>query len=101
MTITEYDEMEGMEGHIEDVPYELEEFDKKSLSEIKDMISGNLYENGKTVEEHLTFLEHLISKCEETIRNELEGGEGVGHLQRDLTRIKKIYDELTKIGEKF
>ena len=75
--------------------YELEPFDRDSLKEINNMITNNLYNDEKTIAEHLEFLEQLCNKLENKQLAEGEIGYTNYTLIKTIREVKRMMDVLS------
>jgi len=91
---SDFDEVMNMNVSPASSLYEMEDFHRDSLNEIRRMIRHNLYEDSSIVSEHIMFLEHLLEKLQEILDNEQKVGESAIHLKRDITDITRLLNAL-------
>ncbi|MFC1728391.1 hypothetical protein ACFLZ7_02925 [Nanoarchaeota archaeon] len=78
-------------------PYILEQYERRSIDEIRRGIENHDYVDIRIIKDHLEFLEHLIFKIEH-IRNQERAGDNITkELDQDLAEINKVKQELAHI----
>lgn len=80
--------------------YEIPEHDIESCREIRKRIQEGSYKDIEEVRDHLEFLEDLIEKVKNIIL--VEEREGIVNLslKRDFTKIRDIYNDLSRVLDK-
>ncbi len=74
-------------------PYELESYDRQSISDIKNSISHRFYKDKRVIKDHIEFLEHLLYKIE-LIRDEEKLNGYLINLDEDIKEINKLINRL-------
>lgn len=77
--------------------YELEKHERESCVEIRGRIIAGKYTDSEQVREHLEWLENLIERVGNIIK--IESKEGISNLslQRDYSKIKNLYNDLSRV----
>lgn len=96
---SDFDEVMNMNVNPSTSLYEMEEFHRESLREIKRMLSDDSYSDSQVVADHIMFLEHLLEKLQEILSNEQKLGESAIHLRRDMSDINRLLNALYELKD--
>ena len=82
-------------------PFELEQYDRDSLEEIKRCLKLRKYKDKDSVKEMLDFVENLANKINVAASNEKKENKTTWELESDLVDIHKIFDQLNALLQQF
>jgi hypothetical protein len=77
--------------------YDLEQFDKDSLAEIKEMIAGKKYKDSQQLRDHMEYVEDLIGRLTRILEDEAKEEIANLTLRHDLQKIKELYAAMSAI----
>jgi hypothetical protein len=78
-------------------PYELELYERESLSEIKKSIENHHYVDKQIMKDHMEFLEHLLFKLQHIKNEEQIRGNLTKELDDDIYEIQQLINELSAL----
>ncbi len=81
-------------------PGHMEQYDRRSLDEVRNKIAQRAYRDGQEVRDHLLFLERLADKLQNKLHTEQSDGETGWSLNRDLTKVKDTFKILARLLDK-
>lgn len=79
--------------------YNLEYYERDSISEIKKIIAQKGYKNRQQIESHMQFLENLADKLKDKISLQKGLGEVSWGLERDFEDVKQLFSILGNLIE--
>jgi hypothetical protein len=77
--------------------YELEQFDRDSIAEIKRLINAKEYKDAKQLRDHMEYVEDLIGRLTRILEDEAKEDIANLSLRHDLMKIKDLYSEMSAI----
>jgi hypothetical protein len=80
--------------------YELVKHERESCIEIRKRITAQSYKDPDEIREHLELIEDLLGKIENIINVEVKEGLSNLSLQRDYSKIKNLYNDLSRVLDK-
>lgn len=80
--------------------YELEQVDKDSLAEIRNLLKEGKYKDPDYLRDHIEYLEDLIQKLTRILQEEKKMGKLNLTLEHDIIKIKELFDELERLLDK-
>jgi hypothetical protein len=83
------------------IPYELEQYERDSIEDIKRMLKKKKYRDKALVQESLEFIEKLANKMNVAINNEKKENKTTWELEADLADVKKLFDQLNTLLNDF
>lgn len=95
------DEMIDLERGVVPAPYEMEQYDRSSLDEIKRMIVNEQYDDANVVQEHISFLERLSSRLTVILNEERSNGLPSLDLRKNIEEINNLRNVLSTLRNKF
>jgi hypothetical protein len=91
----EVDDEEVINREFDD--YEMPNYDRNSLKEIRKKLDAEDYSHLKDVTDHQEFLENMTNSLVEIMQNEKKAGKVNWELERQIEDIKAMYFELEKL----
>lgn len=85
---------------LDEADYNFNEYELKSINEIKRMVKEKAYKSREQAQEHLDYLENLANKFKHIAMDEQEAGLTSWDLKKEIDIIKRVYDELFDLVEK-
>lgn len=77
--------------------YELEQFDRDSIAEIKKLIADRKYNDSQQLRDHMEYVEDLIGRLTRILEDEAKEDIANLSLRHDLLKIKELYSEMSAI----
>ena len=80
--------------------YELQKHERDSCIDIRKRINEGKYTDADQIREHIEWLENLIEKVSNILK--IESNQGVSNLslQRDFSKVKILYNDLSRVLDK-
>jgi hypothetical protein len=80
--------------------YELESFDKDSLSDIRKSLDTGGYKDPVKLRDHMEYVEELIQRLSRTLEDEAKEEIANLSLKHELIKIKELYGEMSRLLDK-
>ena len=78
-------------------PFELDNYQRESIEEIKKLIKQGKYRDKAIIRESLEYIENISNKISIAILNEGREGKTTWELEADLSMLKKVFNDLNNI----